>query len=56
MGFPTVTAGRILRGQNMGKNGESYKTAMEKLDLSRNLISVFGVPRSITQLVTKPFT
>ena len=31
MGLPSVTAGRILRGQKEGHNGESYKTAMERL-------------------------
>ena len=31
MGFPTVTAGRIQRGQREGQSGESYRTAMEQL-------------------------
>jgi alkaline phosphatase len=32
MGIQTVTAGRILKGQKRGKNGESFVTSMESLD------------------------
>ena len=31
MGFPSVTAGRIQRGQRNGQSGESFRTAMEQL-------------------------
>ena len=51
MGFPTVTAGRILRGQNMGENGESYKTAMEKLDYRKGHIIVINFEQ-ISQIIT----
>ena len=48
-GLPTVTAGRILRGQSIGKNGESFKTAMESLDysgLSKTYTVDFQIPDS----------
>lgn len=32
MGIQTVTAGRILKGQKRGQNGESFVTSMESLD------------------------
>ena len=32
MGMPTVTAGRIMRGQKNSQNGESYRTRMEQFD------------------------
>ena len=30
MGVTTVTAGRILKGQNLGQTGEEYKLSFEK--------------------------
>lgn len=30
MGIPSVTAGRILKGQNQGQSGEEYELEMDK--------------------------
>jgi hypothetical protein len=32
MGMPTVTAGRILKGQKLNNNGEEHITFMESLN------------------------
>ena len=49
MGMPSLTTGRILRGQKEGMNGESYKSRMEQFEnvgLSKTYNIDFQIPDS----------